>query len=152
MGRVACAPGVLPVLQGREGGLPYSAVVYAARAGCTATVEGLVGEDMHQELVDLWGEVVWYSTAARMGDRGMLECLKRLGLALRQGVVREAVLGGAPLPALRWLVEQGAPVGEEEVQSTLEGLDEMHQGTEEERREVEAWLRGLLGAGDGGVP
>ncbi len=52
-----------------------------------------------------------YAAPARKGDRGTLEALRRLGVPWgAENVVARAV-ERCPVPALRWLVGQGAPVG-----------------------------------------
>lgn len=56
------------------------------------------------------------------------------------------------MPALKWLVEQGAPWSSSEVRETLTGLEERLRDTAESysgykrqlTREVKAWLEGLL--------
>ncbi len=56
-----------------------------------------------------------YFRAAKYGDRGTLAALRRLGVpwGVDQVVVR-ALYKGTSLPAVRWLVEQGVPVGSRE--------------------------------------
>ncbi len=109
----------------------------AAASGCEATLEALVGMS---ELQDEHGAGLEaakrrYVDAAANGDRASLECLVRLGVPLGEGVLAAAIQQQAPVPALQWLVEQGAPRG---------GAEEALVGAPPQRREeVEALLRGL---------
>ncbi len=78
----------------------------AARAGCEATLEALVGQGvlgLHQ------GDLAsaWYATAAANGDRAMLNYLRRLGLSPEW----QAAFRHVPLPAQQWLAEHGAALG-----------------------------------------
>ncbi len=128
-------------------GLPPAAAMRAAAVGCEATLETLVGLGVHVQLGAPLA-VAWYAAAAENGDRGTSECLVRLGVPRVDGVLAAALREGAPLCALRWLAEQGAPVGNPE-NEVLGHLDEYYG--EEEVEEVEAWLRALL-LGPEGMP
>ncbi len=118
-------------------------VAAAAEGGCEALVEWLV--EQHPGCLEGAGAGESpYVPAARNGDLGTLTALRRLGVPWGAGdVVTQAVEEGAELPALRWLVEQGAPVGSrEQVQSARRcaELRANHSGMD-----VVAWL-GSLGA------
>ncbi len=116
--------------------LDVSHCLQAAASGCGALLEALVGMgvcDKHRGSI----EAVMYADAARNGDRGTLACLQRLGLPLGKGVLAAAIQQRAPVPALQWLVEQGAPRA---------GAEEAVLGVPYPlREEVEAWLQGLPG-------
>ncbi len=106
-----------------------------ASSGCEATLEALMGVDqMHSEMVH---PCVYYN-AAMKGDRATLECLLRLGVPLRESVLAQSIRQGAPVPALRWLLQHGAPRGGEE-EAALQGLGPGR------REEVEALLQELPG-------
>ncbi len=87
------------------------AVDDAVEAGCEELLEwmaqqprGLVGQ----------GRTSPYIVAGRNGDRATLAALRRLGVPWGQGAeqfLAHAALEGCEVPVLRWLVEQGAPVG-----------------------------------------
>ncbi len=51
-----------------------------------------------------------YALAGRHGDLAMLVQLRRLGVPWAARVVTAACDTGCSLPALRWMVEQGAPL------------------------------------------
>ncbi len=83
----------------------------AAHGGCEALLEQLV-EQQQQQGFEASGGRLYVETAAR-GDRVTLTALRRLGVPWGAGdVVVQAAWAGAHPPALRWLVEQGAPVGD----------------------------------------
>ncbi len=111
---------LLELRQAHAQDVPYLALAYASHTGCEATLEALLGMGVLQggmqgtsadQLVML--PVHWYACAARNGDRGTLECLRRLGVPLdRSAVVRFALEEGpdeapAPAPALAWVEGQG---------------------------------------------
>ncbi len=78
----------------------------AAERGCDAVLEWLVG----MGCVPAAGQgFSGYDRAARQGNLGTLECLRRLGLSWTEDVVDTAVEQWAPLPVVKWLVQQGAP-------------------------------------------
>ncbi len=134
---------LLPSCATREA-LTEFTVKHAALTGCEATLEGLVGEGFRCASIE------WYAGAAGAGNRGTLECMRRLGVPLGEGVLQEAVRKVAPLAALRWLTEQGLPVGQGEVDRALEEVPGSYP-RKQERREVRAWLCGLRGGAGGGV-
>ncbi len=138
---------LLPSCATREAVTEFS-IKFAALTGCEATLEGLVGEQSTSN-ARLVGEgiitsVLWYAHAAGAGDRGTLECVRRLGVPIGEWVLHSAVTSSAPLAALRWLAEQGMPINGEEVGSARRAVYKWYK-CKEEQGEVEAWLRGLQG-------
>ncbi len=132
------------VLQGL--GLPCTSCTFAAAAGCEATLRAFMATDAFKRQKRVL-QVSWYAYAAANGDLGTLACLQRLGLRLGRGVIGVAVWQGAPLPALRWLVKQGAPWDGSELAARLSKLKTAYPSSrKQERREVEAWLRELMGS------
>ncbi len=121
--------------------------IAAVATGCEATLEALEIMDIGDEPDPPGLHSTWYATAAKFGDRGTLSCLQRLGVPLGDRLLVMSITEDTtPLPAMRWLVEQGAPASPDMVRSALEELEfpwQVRQGRE--RQEVEAWLRGLLG-------
>ncbi len=82
--------------------------VAAAQAGCEALLEWLAQQPggLATPAASL------YTSPAARGDRATLVALRRLGVPWGvEDVVVQAALEGSQAPALRWLVEQGAPVG-----------------------------------------
>ncbi len=71
--------------------------------GWLGTAQGRDQHGVEVWLRGLWGG--WHATAARMGNQGTQVCLRRLGVLLREGMLREADLETATLPVLRWLME-----------------------------------------------
>ncbi len=137
---------LLPPAEGQGRGVPREAAAAAAAAGCVATLEALVGLGV----VEAGGgelATAWYVAAARNGDLGTLECLVRLGVPLGHRVLAAAVREGAPLSALKWLVEQGALWEADEVRGALDEFRSRHMlgsWCYGDQPEVEAWLAGLL--------
>ncbi len=83
----------------------------AAEGGCGALLDWLV-EQHPGCLAGPWG-VPAYVAPAKNGQRGTLAALRRLGVPWgAEDVVVRAVEAACPVPALRWLVEQGAPLGD----------------------------------------
>ncbi len=83
----------------------------ACCGGCEALLEQLLEQ---QEWYEGSGclSCCFYVHAAARGDRATLTALRRLGVPWGAGnVVVQAVREDARPPALRWLVDQGAPVG-----------------------------------------
>ncbi len=135
-----------------SGCVPFEAAMGAAATGCQATLEALVHLGTCKSCS---GEHVnaWYAAAAANGDQGTLDCLRRLGVPLGDGVLTAAVRQGAPLPALRWLMEQGAPVGHQEEDLLGEATRSSIYVSDTEWEQVRAWLQGLPGrAGGSGRP
>ncbi len=114
-------------------------LVAAAEGGCEALLEWLV--EQHPGCLEgPWGMPA-YVTPAKVGDRGTLAALRRLRVPWGAGdVVVQAVREGAEAPALRWLVEQGAPVGGAGAMEAAVGRSECLSA------EDGAWLRGLATA------
>ncbi len=104
----------------------------AERGGCEELLEWMV-----QEHPGCFARASPYYMAAARGDRGTLEALRRLGVPWGpHDTVAAAVYECAGLPALRWLVEQGMPVGTEaKMDRSLWVTDYDH--------EVQDWLWGL---------
>ncbi len=129
------------LLQQRPGYAPGGDVlVAAADCGCEALLEWLV-EQHPGCLAGPWRTSA-YVAAARQGDRGTLEALRRLDVPWgAENVVARAVQGGCPVPALRWLVGKGAPVGSRQDMERVvrRALQERDLSAEEG-----AWLRGLV--------
>ncbi len=118
----------------------WECVVNAAEGGCEALLEWLVKQHPGCLKGSGSGESPYVSAAAR-GDLGTLTALRRLGVPWgAEDVVVQAVRERCSVPALRWLVEQGAPVGEgEEVEVAVEcALDNWVEDAEDA-----AWLLGL---------
>ncbi len=111
----------------------------AAEGGCEALLEWLA-EQHPGCLAHPWG-VPAYVAPAKNGDRGTLAALRRLGMPWGAGdVVVQAVREGVEAPAVRWLVEQGAPVGGAGAMEAAVGRSECLSA------EDGAWLRGLATA------
>ncbi len=122
--------------------LGTEAVDAAARGGCEVLLEWLVVQPGCRERLGSGGLAYCpYYTAAKAGDRGTMEVLWRLGVPWgAEDVVVRAVRVGCELVVLRWLVEQGAPVGRmagvEEVIAQRVGRGLSAEGA--------AWLRSLV--------
>ncbi len=118
----------------------------AVPGGGEALLEWL--EEQHPGCLDcpiaVFGESP-YEMAAKSGDRGTLEALRRLGVPWgTDGLVARALWAGCPLSAARWLVEQGASVG------SAGDMDRaVARGMAQERLSADeaAWLRALAPAG-----
>ncbi len=113
----AAASGRLPLLRylHEELGIGFGqrALVAAARGGCEAVLEWLVGAGCRTG-GGLGNEP--YVAAGCQGDMATLQCLLRLGVPWHERVVGWAVdVDSTPPSAVRWLVEQGAPCGRAEV-------------------------------------
>ncbi len=100
------------LLQSMPGYLPGAELVRdAVASGCEALLDWLVEQPgwraaLHREARSM------YHTALRHRDLCTLTALRRLGVPWGAGdVVAKAVREGCGMPVLRWLVEQGAPVG-----------------------------------------
>ncbi len=121
----------------------WEVLVAAAEGGCEALLEWLV--EQHPGCVE--GAVTGsspYVPAASNGDLGTLTALRRLGVPWGVGdVVVQAVKGVCSVGALRWLLEQGAPVGSAEA---MEASLESHVLNGWLRREGAERRRALLAA------
>ncbi len=118
-------------------------VAPAAQGGCEALLEWLVEQPGCRTGTAVHASP--YIMAAKHGDRGTLAALRRLGVPWeRDDLVLGALWTGCPLPAARWLSEQGAPVGsmfylEHVVKCRLRKASDA---------DTAAWLHGLLAAAD----
>ncbi len=134
-------------------------VAAAVRAGCEALLEWILQHPGWLEKQQWrhnskhfrepeWDSAALYVDAAENGDRGMLAALRRLGVPWgAEDVVVQAVREGGCMAAVRWLVEQGAPVGSRDgMETAIEGRGQ--QGQAVGAKDV-AWLRGLVSGGDG---
>ncbi len=135
----AAARGELPMVQfllrQRPGLRPdWEDVADAVEGGCPGVLECLAAR--RGPGVDL-PRRSHYLTAAKAGDRAMLEALRRLGEPWDVEVV-QAAREGCEVAVLRWMVEQGAPMGSERV---------LHQEVGRKLRQLGA--SGLVGAAQG---
>ncbi len=140
--------------QGQQGQRPPVAwpdgktVRDAAEAGCEALLEWLVEQHpgCRVEGTSQGRASSAYLCAAKAADRGTLVALRRLGVPRgTEDVVVQAVKEGYKLPVVRWLVEQGAPVGR--VKDMKEAVARRVRGGGLCSKEA-AWLRGLAGAAE----
>ncbi len=137
-GNMAVAQYLLQLMPGYQ---PGAQLLHdAVESGCEALLEWVVEQpgcqaDLEQPLPHL------YELALRYRDRGTLTALRRLGVPWgAEDMVVRAVREGCEMPVLRWLVEQGAPVGSAgamEVAVTCSRRLSAEEG---------AWLRGLAAA------
>ncbi len=115
----------------------------AANSGCEAVLELLVPVASSLEMprpFATWGSP--YILAGKKGDRGTLTALRRLGVPWgAEDVAGQAVREGCRAPVLRWLVEQGAPVGGSRVEMDRAAAHALARGVLS--AEEAAWLRGL---------
>ncbi len=115
-------------------GVPFYALAYAAHTGCEATLEALLGMGVLQggmpgvssaQLAILPRH--WYAFAVCNGDRGTLQCLRRLGVPLERSLVVRLALEEPPAPvpaaALAWVEGQQEPQGgvQDGVQDGVQG-------------------------------
>ncbi len=116
----------------------------ATLAGCEATLEAVV--EMHvPEVSSTLLEFSWYYHPVNNRDRGSLTRLRQLGVPLGSHVMVCAAEDGVPLFLLKWLVEQGAPFRGKVVEHVFRVLGKGYPAPcEQERQEVEGWLRGRL--------
>ncbi len=124
--------------------LSWEVLVAAASGGCEAQLEWLV-EQPGCLVVPAASRSSPYVSAAGKGDLGTLVALRRLGVPWgAEDVLAAAAEAGAAMPALRWLVEQGAPVGSRE---RMEAAAEVAgRGPWGLKAEGKAWLLGLAAA------
>ncbi len=131
--------------------LPDKHVSAVAIAGCEGMLEWLVDRRI------CWGPLGAtqtfpfappYLIAAKNADRCTLTALRRLGAPWgAEDVVAQAVYRGCVIPAVRWLVEQGAPVGTENEVTLVVALRVHQRGLGDGEA---AWLRGLVAAAEQG--
>lgn len=122
-------------------GFGLGTLAAAACGGCEAVVEWLVGAGCEPEEL----RERPYIAAGQRGDRGTLQCLRRLGVPWSADEVQVATMLAMCLPAVRWLVEQGAAWSWGQVAAAVgcarrEGLFS----------ESVAWLEARAASGDGG--
>ncbi len=124
--------------------LRWSVLAVAADAGCETLLEWLV-QQPGCLLADPW-ELSPYVAAAANGDRGTVEALQRLGVPWgADDVVVQAVnTWCCTVPALRWLVEQGAPMGSRA--ELEEAIEDREQNCVDLKEEDAAWVRSLEAA------
>ncbi len=120
----------------------------AAHAGCEPLLEFLTAlPDCFKPSAQL--ESSPYLGAASHGDRATLDALRRLGVPWgEEQVVFEAMKKMCGEPALRWLVENGAPLGSA---NDIEWALAVVGGNGRLSAEAAAWLRGLAAGGSGGA-
>ncbi len=113
----------------------------AVRGGCEALLEWLA-----QQPGWLDNEASPYTYAAAQADKGTLSVLRRLGAPWGdQDLLVQAVSWTRKVPVLRWLGEQGAPVGCRgqlmEAVDTVLSVDKMtyRNLSVEERRQLSGW-------------
>ncbi len=134
---------------------PYAmyqrAFIDAPSTGCAALLE-VLAEHPAFDLHMLGSAAKWYAAAATAGDLATLVCLRRLGVRLTAKALVAAIEEGAPLPALKWMADQGVHVGGRELREAAGKLSEHYRAPRERRRQaVEAWLKEQLeGEGSGG--
>ncbi|KXZ49731.1 hypothetical protein GPECTOR_20g588 [Gonium pectorale] len=150
----SCRVGLLAWL--RERGCRWDCGAYsaAANAGCEAALEWLAQQGCPMQSVDPPPYTaqdsggVPYIKACANGDLATARCLRRLGVPW--GPAGSVFLGAAkgygylpnaPLPLLRWLLEEGCPVDYEAVEAGMVEWDGRPPWTEE----VLALLREHLG-------
>ncbi len=106
----------LLLLQLLPGYRPGARLVHAAVTGrCEALLEWLVEQHPGCRAALKQGPFPLYQTALECTEVGMLATLQRLGAPWGgKALVVRAVRMQCELPVLRWLLEQGAPVGGEE--------------------------------------
>ncbi len=129
--------------------VPIAAVRFASAAGCEATLEALVGLGFGSTGARHSDPSVadeWYIRAASNGDLATLTVLRRLGVPIRAGVLERAATDFmAPLPALKWLVQQGAPWSAESMRGPMRWNSRgMPRRPPQEQQQVVVWLRSLV--------
>ncbi len=140
--RTAAETGNLAAVQellGPGGQVDVPTAILAVRGGCEALLEWLAGRPGGLNSLSVGSP---YVDAMRHGDMGTVAVLRRLGVQWgERDSVEWAVWRDCGLPAVRWLVEQGAPVGSaEEMEGALRYAAPWFSGEEA------GWLRGVAGA------
>ncbi len=136
--------------------IPFDAAKEAAAAGCEATLEALVEDEAYSATYMANRDALaasWYGAAAGHHDWCTLERLQRLGVPVGGQVLVEAYYDEAPLSAMLWLVERGAPYHDELVDCLLEAEDELglplmdpdeERHRKHQRCQVLQWLHGWV--------
>ncbi len=139
-GEVALVQYLLQQLPGYQPGGKVLAA--AAEGGCEALLEWLV-EQHPGCLAGPWAASAYVAPAVT-GQRGTLAALRRLGVPWGgHDLVVRAVEEGCETPALRWLVAQGAPVGD---RGRLEEAVARKVQQRVMSAEAAAWLRSVAAA------
>ncbi len=115
----------------------------AVQGGCEVMLEWLDGQLPGGLAAGLDG--TWpYIVAGSNGDRGTMELLRRLGVPWgKLDTVEWGLSTGCGVPVLRWMAEQGAPLGSDEAMDEVVARAQMQWGLREEDAK---WLRGLAAA------
>ncbi|KXZ54109.1 hypothetical protein GPECTOR_5g211 [Gonium pectorale] len=126
---------LLAWLRARGCGWGGEELTSAAEAGCGAAVEWLVAQGCPVE-----DRGAPYAQACLNGDLAMARLLRRLGVPWGPaGRVVSDAAGRAPLPLLRWLLEEGCPVGDYE--AARAAAVERNGGAAEALELLEEWHR-----------
>ncbi len=113
----------------------------AMLGGCQAMLEWMTGQP-----AGLANVASPYHGAATIGDKGTLAALRRLGVPWgHQDLLVYAVLvWGCEVPVLRWLVEQGAPVGDRgELQRAVDKAVQSRGLDGDKAAELRSWAAGV---------
>ncbi len=123
--------------------IPEPAVRMAAATGCEDTLQLVLDASLAEQRGSIFD--TWYVAAASNGDRPTLAYLQQLQAPIGSGVLAAAVKQGAPLTALKWLVEQGASCTDAARSLTplLDMLPHIYGGVEEEWQPVASWIQRL---------
>ncbi len=111
----------------------------AAAGGCEPVLEWLVGAGC---LLGKGAYLNPYTEAGFVGDVDTMACLRRLGVPWGEDVLAHRRV---PLPAMRWLVEQGAPWDKGALRRA------MREPHNKEYRDTIAWFEARLGNRRSGV-
>ncbi len=118
---------------------------WAAEGGCEALLEWLAARGCAKGA----SAEMCFAEAGLHGDVGCLQALLRLGVGWNDEVLAAAVRRGCPLPVLKWMVGQGAPVGVVALGQALtqvqQNWEAVGEGEEEVRvgDDVARWLIAL---------
>ncbi len=108
----------------------------AAAGGCEPVIEWLVGAGCVPGNDQKSGP---YVEAGRAGDVDTMACLRRLGVPWGGDVLAQALYREVPLPAMRWLVEQGAPWDKGAVRVA------MQRANKKKYQDTHAWFEARIG-------
>ncbi|KXZ45040.1 hypothetical protein GPECTOR_59g648 [Gonium pectorale] len=132
----AAASGSVPLmawLRERGCGWGRGALTAAAESGCEEAVEWLLARGCPVEQDD----VTSLMCACCNGDLAMARLLRRLGVPWGPaGHLVSGAAQNAPLPMLRWLLEEGCPIGDYE--AARRGAEQRASGREEALELLEA--------------